>query len=185
MAEAYVWPELKGRNTAPEVAPDDVRRLAREEGHAEGLAQGLQEGRQKAEAEVAAVRTQLAAAVERVDAYLEELRRRDLGTLAAVSLALCRNVLGWELRTTPEAFELMLRDGLAKLEVSAEDVDVYLHPDDHAWLQTLYHGSVAVHADPGVARGGLSVRCREQAADFDPHHLLDHVFADAHRDLVG
>lgn len=185
MAEAYVWPELTARPRHDAAGPsaDEVRERARQEGHAEGLRQGLEEARQRVDAEVAAMRDQLAAGLAGLDTALGELRQRDLDALTAAALGVCRHVLGWELRTTPEAFEQMLADALARLDAQVSEVDVYLHPDDHAWLHAAYHGAAALHADPAVPSGGLSVRTRAQAADYDPQALLEGLFQDVRHDL--
>lgn len=186
MAQAYVWPELKSpprSAVAPEPAPEEVRQRAHEEGRAAGLAQGLEEGRRQAEAEVTAMRGQLADGLARLEALMSELRERELTALAEATLALCRNVLGWELRTSPEAFEELLAAALSRLDAAVEDVDVYLHPDDHGWLQSAYQGAATLHPDASVAPGGLSVRTAAQAADYDPQALLDPVFDSVRQDL--
>jgi len=38
-----------------------------------------------------------------------------------------------------------------------------------------------IESDPGIVEGGCSVRTDQRSVDYDPHGLLEEVFAELHR----
>lgn len=185
MSEAFVWPVIGNGRGAPERPPAEVEAEASARGHAEGFERGLEEGRQAAEMEIAALRERLQEGLQSLDAAVHELRQRELDDLAALAHALCRRVVGVELSTSPETFEHVLSEGLARLDAGAEGAEVHLNPDDYARLHPGYHGTIPMHPDPRVAACGLSVRVASRTADFDPIALVDALFEEVRRDLAG
>ncbi len=185
MSDAFVWPVIGGGRAEPERPLAVVEAEASARGHAEGFERGLEEGRRAAEAEVAAMRERLQEGLQSLDAALQQLRQRELADLAAVAHALCRRVVGVELSTSPDTFEHVLNEGLARLDAGAEGAEVHLNPDDYARLQPGYHGAIPMHPDPQVSACGLSVRVASRAADFDPVALVDSLFEEVRLELAG
>ncbi|MFW6094766.1 MAG: FliH/SctL family protein [Pseudomonadota bacterium] len=182
MSEAFVWPSLEER-AAPAVCAEEVEREARERGHREGYERGLDEGRRELAAELSALRGRLEESLRALDELRRETRDRDAAGLADAAHALCRRVVGCELRTSPETFEHVLNEGLARLETGTESAEVHLNPQDHAWLQAAGLDAVPMHPDPEVPPCGISIRVAACAAEFDPMAVMDEVFAEVRGDL--
>lgn len=185
MSEAFIWPELTSRPSNPRQALEALREQAAAEGRRAGLEQGRAEGRQSVEAELPDLRRQLESALDALDGSIQRYRSQQTDTLARVVHALCRQVLGTELRTNQQALEHILNECMARLDGQAGEAEVHLHPDDHAALQPQYSGELTLIADPDVPACGLSVRLPGQAADFDPAALVDELFEDVRDDLDG
>lgn len=185
MSEAFVWPELTSRPSNPRQALEALREQAAAEGRSAGLEQGRAEGRRAVEAELPRLRSQLKAALDTLDSSVHRYRSQQTDTLARVVHALCRQVLGTELRTSQDALEHILSECMGRLDGQAGEAEVHLHPDDHAALQPHYSGELTLIADPDVPACGLSVRLPGQAADFDPVALVDELFEDVRDDLDG
>lgn len=185
MSEAFVWPELASRPRNPQQALEALRAQAVAEGRSAGLEQGRAEGRRVVEAELPALRGQLESALKSLEASVQQYRSQQVDTLARVVHAVCRQLLGTELRTSEQALEHILGECMARLDGQAGEAEVHLHPDDHAALQAGYAGELTLIADPDVPACGLSVRLPGQAADFDPVALVDELFEDARDDLGG
>lgn len=185
MSEAFVWPELTARPSNPHQALEALREQAEAEGRSAGLEQGRAEGRRVVEAELPNLRRQLKAALDSLDATVQGYRSQQTDTLARVVHALCRQVLGAELRTSQQTLDHILGECMARLDGQAGEAEVHLHPDDHAALQAHYSGELTLIADPDVPACGLSVRLPGQAADFDPVALVDELFEDVRDDLRG
>lgn len=183
MSEAFVWPELASRPSNPRQALEELREQAAAEGRNAGLEQGRAEGRRVVEAELPNLRRQLKAALDSLDGSVQRYRTQQTDTLARVVHALCRQVLGTELRTNQQALEHILSECMARLDGQAGEAEVHLHPDDHAALQSQYSGELILIADTEVPACGLSVRLPGQAADFDPVALVDELFEDVRDDL--
>lgn len=176
MSETFVWPQLKARSA--DISPAAAFEKAQAEGRAEGYERGLAEGRAAAETELTELRQRLAASVEAADRQLLEFREQRLGSLATVVHAVCCRVLGHELRTNASLLETVLAQALSRLEADSGEAELFVHPDDHSAISSLYRGSLPVHADSSVPPCCLSLRLPTQAVDFQPATLVDELFED-------
>jgi flagellar biosynthesis/type III secretory pathway protein FliH len=183
--QAFQWPELRTAAAEPAPPREALEAEARDAGHAAGYQQGLEEGRAAAAAELDVMRRQLQASVEALEQQSRRSRQEELETLAQLAHALCRKVVSSELRTTPELFESLLNEALARLDAGAEGAELYLNPDDHAWFQSVYHGAIPMHPAESVPPCGLDVRTARRAVVFDPLAVIDQVFEVSGGDVAG
>lgn len=184
MSEAFIWPELRNRSRDPGQLLHTLREQAAEEGRRCGRAEGLEAGRAAARAEVEAMRAQLTAALTALDTQVTRFAEQQADVLADLLHGLCGKVLGYELRTNRDALQRILDEALARLDGAAGSAEVHLHPEDHAVVAPGYQGRIAMHADPGVAPGSVSVRLPTQAADFQPLLLIDELFDEVRDDTT-
>lgn len=176
MSETFVWPDLAARARHGAEALTELRERAAVEGRAEGYAEGLDAGRAAARAELEEMRVRLRDGLNAVDAALTRFADLQADQLARLLRGLCQRLIGHELRTSPEAFEAILGQALARLDGDGAAAEAYLHPDDHAVIAPAYHGAVALYADPQVPVASLSLRLPSQAADFQPLAIIDELF---------
>lgn len=133
-----------------------------EQARSEGEKAGFDEGMKKAQAEAA----QLARLVRAMDGALDQLGGEVAEEIAALALALAREMVGEALQARPEAVVAVVREALqqvpqgkVRIHLNPEDVKlVRSHLDDQ--LETGHHHLIE---DAAVARGG----CRLEATGCD------------------
>lgn len=176
---AWQAPEV-GEGTARAAGPDleTLRREAREAGHAQGLA----EGRDAAARELAARIGALEQVLDALARPLEDLDQRVETELLALVEAISRALLRREVHRDPEHIVGVIREGLAALPLSAEDVCVRLHPDDVATVHDCLPAGERdrawrVEADPLMERGGCLIVSSRSTVDCRPDVRLGRVIA--------
>ncbi len=149
------------------------------EAHDEAFAQGLEEGRQEGAREA---RKDLLAAHRRealrLEAFLDALGQPLAEVTAMVEkeilalvVAMARQVIRRELKTSPDEIVGTVRDALGQLPVAHREVQVELHPEDAALvrdrLQDRQQGTKrwSIVEDPLIARGGCRVKSDDSLID--------------------
>lgn len=132
----------------------------RRDGHAEGLQAGLLEARAEAEA--------LDALGQSCAAAIEELSTGVSAALAALALDIARKVIATELKANPDSVAAVVRQALRTDLSEHGAVQLWLHPDDAALVETHLGETLAenkwrIMRDATLARGG----CRAQSAYGD------------------
>jgi flagellar assembly protein FliH len=169
--ERWEMPEL-GAGASRGAAPATVRHLealeqqAREEGFARGMAEGK-----------AAAATQLAQQVARLSALFDALSRplddvdaQVEGELAHLAMAVARQLVRRELKTTPTEVIGAVREALTGLPAMAREVRVSVHPEDAELIRT-HLGEASggrswqLLEDPMISRGGCLVQSEHSRVD--------------------
>lgn len=176
---------------APEIAPSVVRsarghlptarelealqKQAYDEAFAQGLREGRAEGARQARRELLASHRREALRIEEfLDALGQPLKAVTSSVqreLLALVIAIARQVIRRELKTSPDEIVGAVRDTLGQLPVASRDVRVELHPEDAALirerLQDRQEGEKrwTIVEDPLVARGGCRVKTDESVID--------------------
>ncbi len=176
MSETFVWPDLAERARPGARALAELRESAAAQGRAQGHAEGLEAGRAAARAEVEEMRVHLRDGLNAVDQAVIRFADLQADRLAVLLRGLCHKLIGHELRTSPDAFEAILGQALARLDGEGTLAEACLHPDDYAVIAPAYHGAVTLHPDPQVAPASVSLRLPEQAADYQPLAIIDELF---------
>lgn len=143
---------------------------ARQLGYQEGYRDGLvalesfkQSFAQQTTAQAGALLDALAAQMDALDAQLAQ-------AVTAAAVALARQVLRTELHTRPELVAQVASEALGNLTLAARHVTVHVNPLDlplvaHGAAEALGARGARLHADAGVARGGVLVHSEVGAID--------------------
>lgn len=176
----HAWPEF---GTAVRI-PAAIRRPgAAQAAQAEfenGYEAGKAAGIAAAADEIRALKDRLGTSIrtlEQTRIRIEALQQRQLVELTH---AICGKVLDIELSTDLRVFESFVRTGIEHLDAASETVRVHVNPKDLEWLNAAFP-DIVIEADESVAQGGCSVRTEARSVDFDPHGLLDELFAEVPR----
>lgn len=162
-AEAAPGPAADA-SRAPATPADTAAQLqaARQAGYQDGYRDGLvalDAFKQSYAQQVTAQMGTLAGAFRE---RLDQLEAGLAGQVAEVAIALARQVLRSELAARPETVAAVAQEALAATLVSAQQIGLHLHPDDHALVST--HAGEALAArgarlipDAALSRGGCVV----------------------------
>lgn len=138
----------------------DEREAARRQGYAEGIAE--------AQAQVAGALQALRAAEAQRREDVRLVCRRLEAEAVDLALAIAAHLLPAVSRDHPEALLLSTREALDYVR-EAEQVHLYLHPDDLAQIETHLAGDdrLRFHPDPELTAGGLRVETEIGDVDAD------------------
>ncbi|WNL47260.1 flagellar assembly protein FliH [Dyella sp. BiH032] len=159
---------------------EGLEREAREAGYAAGLAEGRAAAREALREQVDLLEGILRAAARPLDA-LDDATEQELARLA---LVIARQVIGHELRTSPELVVSTVRQAVLALPSAARTVRVYLHPEDLALLRELdaAESDWQLIADLALQRGDCRVESETSRLDARVETRLaavaDAVFGD-------
>jgi len=146
------------------------RQQAREEGYDEGFKQGKQDGLAAAKAE----------AQERVELFdrlmrglvrpFDELDRQVEEELAALAIAMTRQLIRRGIKETPGQVVAAVREALSILPASSREITLRVHPDDAVVIREHFFKEDAapswkVIEDPGVSHGGCTVTTETSSVD--------------------
>lgn len=176
---------------------DDIRQAAREDGlqegreqgkqeghaegyengHKEGLETGLAEGRERGQTEgYDETRTEVSASLERLEKMLGELllpirqHQDELETsLLNLTMVLARAVVYRELTIDSSQIRQVVRQAMEALPSTAENVRIYVHPDDSSSVRDVaerFEAASSVVEDDRVLPGGCRVETRNSLVDF-------------------
>ncbi|MDN3518282.1 flagellar assembly protein FliH [Aquisalimonas lutea] len=176
---------------------EDIRRRAREEGHAEGREAGYREGHdagyKAGEEEIGKLQDEqkdklriLENLVQAQAQPLEQLDDEVHEQLVRLVLTLARQVIRRELQTQPGEILAVIREAVGLLPMAARDVRVHVHPDDHRFLNELLGEDDSDRAwrlvdDPALSRGG----CRVEAERSEVDATLERRLAQLASQLLG
>lgn len=141
----------------------------REGARREGWEQGLGEGRQAARGELGLQAQRWRQLMAHLDQPLAAMDAQVEQELALLALALARQVIHAELRTTPELVLPVIRQALAELPSASRKVRLHLHPEDAhligEGLPELHEASWQVIEDDGISRGGCLLESGSASID--------------------
>ncbi|HEX6361647.1 MAG TPA: FliH/SctL family protein [Albitalea sp.] len=135
---------------------------ARQSGYQDGYRDGLAALEQFKQSYAAQVTAQLGAVTQSYGAELEALQQDMARALAVTATHLARQIVRGELASRPELVAAVAQEALDTLLMSARQVTVRVHPDDHPLVaqgaaEALAARGARLVADPSIARGGCLV----------------------------
>lgn len=148
----------------PPISPEVTAQLqaARQAGYHDGYRDGLValEGFKQSYAQQ--VTAQIGAVTQAYRQQLEQLEQSLAAQVAEVAILLARQVVRSEVAVHPEQVAALVQEALAATLVSAQQIAVHLHPDDHALVQMHAGEALAARgarliADPSLKRGGCVI----------------------------
>lgn len=151
--------------TAPPPTAQDAEQAKKdiyEEAYAEGLGQGKKKGYAAGLAEIQAQAGRLMQIISTLHEPLAQLDDQMEKELAALSIAIARQIVRRELKTDPGQIVAVVREAVASLPVGSRNVNLHLHPEDAALVRnalslTGNDKTWRVVEDPLVMRGGCNV----------------------------
>ncbi|MCP1675603.1 flagellar assembly protein FliH [Natronocella acetinitrilica] len=169
-----------------QAAQDEGFEQGREEGYRAGLEQAQQEARNQAEQADADYRqrvTQLDGVLDALARPLDQLDEQVIEQLSQLALTAARHVVRRELQTQPGEVMAVVREAVAALPLSAQNVRVHVNPEDFRFLGDRLGDS---HADAGerawrlvedaaISRGGCTVRSDASFIDATVEHRLNQL----------
>lgn len=174
-------PEVALRPDAVAPARAEIEALrgrAQEEGWRAGYREGFESGRDLV--------LEQAQRLEALFASLEQpLQRRDgriEEELLLLSSEIARQLVRRELRTAPGEIVAVIREAVQLLPVLEQDVEIYVHPEDAAFLrQTLdlgdEHSRWKLREDPAITRGGARICSGMSSVDATVERRLATIVA--------
>jgi flagellar assembly protein FliH len=135
-----------------------ARQAGYQDGYRDGLA-ALEQFKQSYAAQITAQVGQVTRAYgEELDAVQQEMAR----ALAVTATQLARQIVRTELSARPELVAAVAQEALETLLMSARQITVRVHPDDHALVEqgaadALAQRGARLLADPTITRGGCLV----------------------------
>ncbi len=149
---------------APHTAQDaeQAKKDIYEKAYAEGLGQGKKKGYAAGLAEIQVQADRLTQIISTLHEPLAQLDDQMEKELAALSIAIARQIVRRELKTDPGQIVAVVREAVASLPVGSRNVNLHLHPEDAALVRnalslTGNDKTWRVVEDPLVIRGGCNV----------------------------
>ena len=153
------------------------REEGRKEGHKEGLEAGLEEGRDTGHAEaLEATRTEVSTGLERLESVMAELldpirrHQEEVETaLFNLTTVLARAVVFRELKLDSSHIQAVVRQAMASLPSTRENVKLRVNPADADWVREVagrFEAETAVVEDSEILEGGCKVETRHSLVDF-------------------
>ncbi|SOB74814.1 flagellar assembly protein FliH [Marinobacter sp. LV10R510-11A] len=166
-----------GLNEGREQGMQEGRSEGYEQGHKEGLEAGLAEGRERGQSEgYDETQTEVTASLERLEQLLGELlfpirqHQDELETsLLNLTMVLARAVVYRELTIDSSQIRQVVRRAVEALPSTAENVRIYVHPDDYSAVRDVaerFEATASVVEDDKVLPGGCRVQTRNSLVDF-------------------
>lgn len=171
--QGFEFVRLETPAPAPRVEPTPP---AVKDAEAAGFAKGLAAGREAAHTEIENLKARMNKALGDLSLARARLEEDQAARVALIVQAICRRILGVELRTNPDVIGHWVAMGLERVAPD-EPVEVHVNPDDRDWLADGVIDDMKLVIDPDVPRGGCSIVSRSQVTDIDPLGMLEAIFA--------
>lgn len=168
------------------LALESLQRKAYDEGfaagHSDGFVQGQREGLEAAAAQCQSQVERLQAILRCLAAPLESLDEEVERSLAALAVAIARQVVRGDLTIRPEQILLLVRETIDALPIAVRNVRLHLHPDDLALVreslgEEIENAQWVMREDATVDRGGCRVESDSSRIDASVEHRLACVIA--------
>lgn len=169
--ERWELPDLGGGSQRG-ATPNTVRHLEALEQQAreEGFARGLAEGQASAATQLAHKVESLAAMLDALGRPLDDVDAQVETELAHLAMAVARQLIRRELKTTPTEVIGAVREALAGLPSMAREVRVSVHPEDAELIRSHLGDAGSGRSwqlleDPMISRGGCLVLSEHSRVD--------------------
>jgi flagellar assembly protein FliH len=148
----------------------------------EGFKQGLQEGRAAGEQQIKDQLAQLSALFQALQAPFAELDETVEAQLVELSLIVARQLIRRELKTEPEQVIAVVREAMAALPVTSQDLKLILHPDDIEMVRdalSMHEESqnINIVSDPIQTRGGCRILTESSQIDATVESRINAIIA--------
>jgi flagellar assembly protein FliH len=159
-------------------AYDEGFAAGRGDGFLQGQREGLEAGASQCRSQVERLQAILRCLATPLEALDEEVER----SLAALAVAIARQVVRRDLAVRPEQILVLVRETLEALPVAARKVTLYLHPDDASLVnevlcEEMANAQWAMREDDTLDRGGCRVESDSSRIDASVEHRLACVIA--------
>lgn len=145
-------------------APDLSEQLhaARQAGYQDGYRDGLAALEQFKQSYAAQITAQIGQVTRAYGQELDAVQQEMARTLAVTAMQLARQIVRSELAARPDLVATVAQEALDTLLMSARQITVRVHPDDHALVEqgaadALAQRGARLLADPTITRGGCLV----------------------------
>ncbi|TAN77776.1 MAG: flagellar assembly protein FliH [Gallionella sp.] len=145
---------------------ENLRRQARDEGHAQGREAGYAAGIQQARGEAA----QIHALLQNLQGALNQVDEQVAQSLLDLSLEVARKMVGETLQVKPEVILKIVGDAISSLPHFNQNAHLILHPDDAELVrrqmgEQLAHAGWKIFTDTQIRRGGCRVETAHSQVD--------------------
>ncbi|MFB2721287.1 flagellar assembly protein FliH [Shewanella xiamenensis] len=153
-----------------------------EQGHKEGFSQGHEQGLEAGLAEAKSLLCRFEELLSQFEKPLQLLDGDIEHSLMTLTMALAKSVIGHELKTHPEQILSALRLGVESLPIKEQSVNLRMHPDDVALVETLYSSTQLnrnqwqLEADPSLTVGDCIISSQRSLVDLTFSSRIDAVF---------
>jgi flagellar assembly protein FliH len=144
--------------------PDLAAQLhaARQSGYQDGYRDGLAALEQFKQSYAAQITTQVGQVTRAYGQELDAVQQEMARALAVTATQLARQIVRSELAARPDLVAMVAQEALDTLLMSARQITVRVHPDDHALVEqgaaeALEQRGARLLADPTITRGGCLV----------------------------
>lgn len=179
----------QGRVTADQLAT--IQELAHKEAFEQGFTQGYKDGVEKANKEAAKKDQELQRRIQHMDQLLrtlsspfEQLDGQVETELASLAISLARQIIRRELKINPGEIVAVVREAVAALPVVTRHPQVFLHPDDAAFIRQTFslsgeHEHWKLIDDPALTRGDCRVVTENSRIDATVESRLTAIITQA------
>lgn len=179
----------QGRVTADQLA--NIQEQAHKEAFEQGFTQGYKDGVEKATKEAAKKDQELQRRIQNMDQLLrtlstpfEQLDGQVETELASLAISLARQIIRRELKVNPGEIVAVVREAVAALPVVTRHPQVFLHPDDAAFIRQTFslsgeHEHWKLIDDPALTRGDCRVVTENSRIDATVESRLTAIITQA------
>lgn len=158
---------------------DKIRQQSYEKSFAKGYMEGLAKGEQEINEQVVKLHSLLAA----LSVPLPELDDQVVEEMAQLCMAVARQMIRRELKTSPDEIVAVVREVLNILPNTSTDIQLELHPDDvriinTALVNTGDHPNWTIVEDPLLTRGGCRVVTGKSRIDATVEKRINTIIAE-------
>ena len=161
-----------------------LQKQAYDEAYQQGLEAGRKDGREAGMEEMRMAVQRLEQIVHALAEPLADVDKQVEEEMAALSVAVARQLIRRELQANPDEVVAVVREALATLPSSARRIKIFLHPDDSSLIRDTMsitnNGDQVwqVIEDPVLTRGGCRVEADHSRIDATVEKRLNSVIAE-------
>ena len=153
-----------------------------QDAYEQGFSKGYQEGLEQAQNEINQHIHHLQSLVTTLAKPLADLDKQVVDELVDLAMAVARQIIRRELKTSPGEIVAVIKEALSLLPVTATDVRLELHPEDAALVRNALLGSDVqapwqIIEDPVLSRGGCRVSTSTSRIDATVENRINAAIA--------
>lgn len=179
---SYDFKSPDSNNPRNEYQQDKIRQQSYEKSFAKGYMEGLAKGQQEIGEQVSKLHSILAA----LTMPLPDLDNQVVDELVQLCIAVVKQMIRRELKTSPDEIVAVVREALNLLPTTPAEIILELHPEDVMIIQSALakpeiKSSWTIVEDPFLTRGGCRVITGKSRIDATVEKRIDTVIAE----LIG
>lgn len=168
------------RNITHREQQDKIRQQSFEKSYVKGYMEGLSQGKKELGEQYENLQSIMAALVVPIPSVDDQV----VSELVNLSMAVVKQMIRRELKTSPDEIVAVVREALNLLPVAASQVMLELHPEDaklirHALNHSDSDSGWKIIEDPLLTRGGCRVLTKTSRIDATVEKQIDSVIAKA------